>query len=381
VVIHWMSLISRRTRAPWILAAVAGLSLIACAGTSGQAAAEAGAGQVEDDSGRLDEKSGAGIPGGEQGSSEDGLQGIAATRSEPATAIFNFTSHLFVEQDVSVLTRRAGIVRAVRKDRGARVRKDEILCELEREGLELSLELARIEADKAQAAFSRAEKLSRDLAISEEDIESARFELSSAERVRDLAAHELEKSYVRAPFDGLISARNVKVGQVLAYDDPRVLFRVTAMQPLLVRIFAPQWAYPFLHEGGEVSIDPVAGSSHAVAGRIRWVNQVLDAASGSVEILAEAAGDQGGGLRPGMEVQVQMKISVEPGRLTLPREAVQLDETSATRGYVIVSTGSATARRSIRLGFIGDDRVEVLSGLDDGERILNQALRIRPGSH
>ena len=77
-----------------------------------------------------------------------------------------------------------------------RVSTDEILLELEREDLELNLELARIDAAKSRAALQRAERLSRESAISQEDIESARFELDYAPHLSSKGHHDQQASYL-----------------------------------------------------------------------------------------------------------------------------------------------------------------------------------------
>ena len=309
---------------------------------------------------------------GAEGSPEEG--GLAVTR-EGATARLALGTHLFVEMDVDVLTRRGGIVRAVVRERGDRVKKGAVLCELESEGLRLALELAEVEADRSRSALRRAMKLHEVRAISDEEREDAEFNLRSAERARDLAAHELEKSYVRAPFSGFISSRSAEVGQVLAEDDPTPLFRVTALEPLLARLFVPQWAYTHLHKGDKASVESVAASALSVEGRVRFINDVLDAASGSAEIFVEVPGVWDGGMRPGMEVLVEIRLELPEGRLTVPREAVRLSGVGPGEGEVQVRVAGSAQPRRVRLGFLGDDRIEILSGLADGD-LLSPAAAV-----
>ncbi len=313
-----------------------------------------------------------------------GSNSEAASLDAGASAVITLPSHLFVERNVTVLTRRAGIVSSVRANRGDRVRQGEILCELENGDLRIALDLARIDADKARAAFERSLELISEGAVSKEDHESAEFDLRSAEHEVEMAAYELEKSFVRAPFDGVVSARNVEVGQVLAEEDVRPLFRVTALRPLLARLYVPQWAYVHLSRRTPVVVHPAASSGASVEGRVQWINDVLDAASGSAEVLVEVPGGSAEDLRPGMEVSVELHLTLPAGRLTVPREAVAFDLDRAGSGVVTVVSGRTRETRQVRVGFQGDDRVEILSGLDAGEKVLlreeGTAGRFKPPS-
>lgn len=293
-----------------------------------------------------------------------------AARDLGAAAILRQSSHLFVERDVSVLTRRPGIVRAVRAQRGERVRAGQVLCELENRDLALAVEVARLDADQARASFDRANRLDREAAISKEAYEAAEFKLRSAERAAEIAAQEFEKTFLRAPFDGVISARNVEIGQVLADDDTRALFRVTALSPLLARFYLPQWAYRYLREGDRILLRPDTSPDSPVEGRVRWVNDVLDAASGSAEVLVEAGVRETGDLRPGMSVVVEMRLAFPPGRLTVARQALRESTANTDEAEVTVRRGGVDWPRRVRLGFRGDDRVEILSGLEAGEEVV-----------
>jgi len=289
------------------------------------------------------------------------------------------SSHLFVEKDVSVLTRRQGIVREVTAQRGERVRSGQILCTLENRDLALALEVARLQAEKARSEFERADRLDRENAISKEAWEEAQFKLRSAERAEQIAAQELEKTFVRAPFDGVISARNAEVGQVLAEDDTRVLFRVTSLSPLLARIFLPQWAYCYLHEGDRVTLRPDGSSEAEVSARVRWINDVLDAASGSAEVLVEAGGGRDA-LRPGMSVSVEVPLRLPAGRVTVSRLAFREASENAVEGEVTVRGADGDQVRRVRAGFKGEDRVEILVGVEAGETVIvPQETAPRPG--
>jgi membrane fusion protein (multidrug efflux system) len=294
----------------------------------------------------------------------------AATRDETAAALLTLSTHLFVDRDVAVYTRRAGIVEKVLAARGERVRQGQILCELESKDLRLALELATLEAERAGAEYQRARELHEQSTISDEEYEEADFRRRSTEREVEMAAHELEKTYVRAPFDGIVSGREVETGQVLFEEDTRPLFRVTAFGPLLARLYLPQWSFAYLSTGAAVTLSPRVAILEPVPGRILWVNHVLDAASGSTEVVVKVDPGASGDIRPGMEVDVEILLSLPAGRITLPGNAVKIPASSASHGEVLLRRAGRSVPTMVRLGFLGDDRVAILSGLTEGDQVV-----------
>jgi RND family efflux transporter MFP subunit len=203
--------------------------------------------------------------------------------------------------------------------------------------------------------------------------------------------YEIDKGVIRAPFDGIVSGRFVEKGQVIKEDDRRPLFQVTARGPLLARVYLPEWALFGVREGRRVGVTPTvaypAGGDPAGGGieaKVRWINHVLDAASGSAEMLVEiTGGPEAERLRPGMSVQVRIDLSYDgtaAGRggaagihlVSLPREAVGPAEPSPGQRIdlkVLTDAGSIEPR-SVVLGFVGDEYVEVRRGLSAGDKIV-----------
>jgi len=291
----------------------------------------------------------------------------AARRDLPAGAKLHQASHLFVEKDVAILSRRPGIISSVLAQRGDRVREGQILCELESRELSLARDVAALDAEQARAEYDRAERLRRENALSTEAYDGARFKLEVAEKAAAMAAQALDKSFVRAPFDGIVSSRTAVVGQVLIADDLRELFRITALAPLLARVYVPQWAYPYLGRDARAWVRSEVAEGAAVEARFRWINDVLDPSSGSAEVLLEVPPGDRRELRPGMSVVVELDLSLPPGRLTIPRSALRDAASEAGDAEITSLSGALESIRRVRLGFLGDDRVEIVEGLQEGD--------------
>lgn len=326
---------------------------------------------------------------------------IAAVADQPITRTLLLDSHLLVERDVAVTARRDGFVEKIHVDRGQLVKENDPLATLEHGDLIVSEKGAMLELEKEQASYERALRLHEQAIIPKEEFEQVRLRRDAAQKELERIRYEIEKGVIRAPFDGIVSGRFVEKGQVIKEDDRRPLFQVTALGPLLARVYLPEWALFGVREGRRVGVTPTvayqAGGDPASAGieaKVRWINHVLDAASGSAEMLVEiTGGSEAEQLRPGMSVQVRIDLSYDgtaAGRsggagvhlVSLPREAVGPAEPSPGQRIdlkVLADDGSIEPR-SVVLGFVGDKSVEVRRGLSAGDKVLLGSAASPPSS-
>ncbi|HJQ97017.1 MAG TPA: efflux RND transporter periplasmic adaptor subunit [Candidatus Polarisedimenticolaceae bacterium] len=309
---------------------------------------------------------------------------VAASTGQKIGRTLVFESHLMVDRDVGVTTRRDGIIAAIIAERGQRVKEGEPLARLEDDDLVLSEKTAVLELEKEQSSYERSAKLHEQAIVPKEEFEQARLRRDSAQKTLERIRYELGKCVIKAPFDGVVTGRFVEKGQVLREDDRKVLFQVTALGPLLARVYVPEWArFVFRSDQGATVFPAAEGADGArgIEARVKWINDVVDAASGTTEVLLEVPpGPRAGPLRPGMSVQVRLDLSFGGGRtdptlVTLPRDAVKgtggADLTPGQKlDLKVVSPDGTVTSRPIVLGFVGDTLVEVRRGLAAGEMVV-----------
>jgi RND family efflux transporter MFP subunit len=194
--------------------------------------------------------------------------------------------------------------------------------------------------------------------VTRADSEQVEFE----HRAADLALRKAQRDYdltrIVAPFDGVVTARMARVQRLVNAGDS--LFRVTALAPVLAAVRVPENSSAGLRVGATARVLTARGAS--AEAKVVRASPVIDAASGTREVVLQLA--SGSGVTPGSSVTVQ--LGAERRRVVaIPRAAVAKD------GYALVWDDNRTTLRAGTLG--GDldgDRVEVVSGIAAGEKVV-----------
>lgn len=236
---------------------------------------------------------------------------IAPASSEPVPApaedlLREWSSVLHSEHDAEVATRVPGMVATVAVELGDRVRAGQLLVTLRDEEEQATLEAARPALELARLVHERARTLGEQNMIAQAEVDLATYGLHEAEAVLREAEVRLEYTRIRAPFDGAVSRRFVRVGQSVEEREPVV--RVTALRPLRSLIRVPEVAALTLAPGRPVRLRGLAGES--VEGRISRIAPAVDPVSGTVEVLIEVP--EPGSLRPGAAVTVALMDIAAP---------------------------------------------------------------------
>ena len=242
-------------------------------------------------------------------------------------------------------------------------------------------DLARISALGASGAVSASEvdrarsatlQLEGQLAANEAQQRALRIDLTANEarqraNVRSLASRAADTE-VRAPIDGVVLARTVEVGEVVAVNQP--LFRVGDTRDLVLEVAVDEADVARVRAGGVGGPASVAAVSlyafprQVLAGRVFEV--LPDAQRERKSFLVKVRLDAPpAGLRSGMSAEVNVIASAKEGALLAPTDAV-------VDGVAWVAVDGRARRRRVELGVRDLLHAEVLSGLAEGEWVVVQ---------
>jgi HlyD family secretion protein len=285
-------------------------------------------------------------------------------------------------------------------EEGDRVRSGDLIARLDTRQLEAALE--RTKGDLASAAataqwaqldFERKDKLlpQGDISVSEVDLARvARDEAEARARALEAAQAEIEvllsKSSVFAPFDGVITAKNAEIGEVVSSISSGVNSRgsvatLVDFATLEVQVELAQTSLKAAREGAPVQIFLDAYPDQGYAGRVRQVWPTADRQKATVELRAEFL-ERDERILPEMGVRVvfvpESQAPQEPA-VMVPERALTgeppavfvFDGTRVVRQPVTLGAKSAAGKREVTQGLVGGEMVvlDPPPALADGDEV------------
>jgi RND family efflux transporter MFP subunit len=221
------------------------------------------------------------------------------------------------EVQAPIAARASGYLKRWTRDIGSEVEKGELLAEIETP--EIDQQLTQAVAARAQAASSlelakstlaRWEGLRTKDVVSQQELDERRG--AAGQAVANLAAADANVQRLRqtegfkrvvAPFAGVITRRNVDVGDLIDAGGGRTLFVLTQTDPLRVYVNVPQAYAQLIRPGQKVVVTQAELAGRAFDGRVARTAAAIDAATRTMQVEI-ALPNRDGALLPGAYVQV-----------------------------------------------------------------------------
>ncbi len=207
----------------------------------------------------------------------------------------------------------------------------------------------------------------------QQTLKSAKGQLESAQGKYEGASAQLSYSEIRSPIDGVVTERPLYPGEMAAAGTP--LLTVMDISQVIARAHIPQSSATLLKVGDKATIE-VPGMEKPIAGKVAVVSPALDPNSTTVEVWVQAK-NPGGHLKPGTSVQVSMIARSVPDALTVPAAALLTAQDGTTSVMVAGTCAKSTSasdqcahQKAVKTGIRDVDRVQIVEGLQAGDRIV-----------
>jgi len=290
---------------------------------------------------------------------------VAEVRSETVRDRFRALGSIEAQEIVKVVNEVNAVVRELPFEEGQSVVAGQLLARLD--DREIGAEARRAEAlhNQARTQYERIKQLFDARAASQQELEDAASAFQVAEANYALAGARYDKARIVSPLTGVVGRRLVSPGAYLGIGD--AITEVAAVDTMKVSFAAPERYLSRLVRGAAVEVTTTAFPGKGFSGGISVVDPILDPTTRTFRLVARVPNPERR-LRPGMSADVSATLAKRPGALTVPDEAVFAQ---GDQSFVfVVNADSSVVRRVIVVGTRDSSRVEVIRGLEAGDRVV-----------
>ena len=328
---------------------------------------------------------------------------VALPVQQKVTRYLEATGYVAAVNTTNLVARVQGFLQAINYKDGEQVKEGQILFTIEPEPYKLKLEQAQAADAGAQATVKQTEAdYERQVDLSSRQV-STKVALDNATANRDTAAAKLKQAevetkeaalnlgytQVKAPFDGIVTARRVSLGELVGANGPTQLATIVQTNPVYVNFtISEQEVLKIRAEIRRLGVSPQEltaipievglqnDTGYPYQGTLDYVSPSVDSATGTLAVRAILQNTKDV-LVPGYFVRVRA-ASDEQNSLLVPDAALGSDQ--GGRYLLVVNKDDVVEQRKVAIGpKVGDLRA-IESGIESGDRVVVAGImRAIPG--
>jgi RND family efflux transporter MFP subunit len=317
-------------------------------------------------------------------------------------------------QEVELHAKVAGYIRRINVDIGDKVRAGQVLATLDVPELQAQVQGAQAGVRQTQAEIVRAKNDVTRAEANYAAVHSAASRLKQASEARPglIAEQELDDAQARdqesaaqvdaaksafdamqqrlgvsqaqqqqvssmadysrivAPFDGVVTARYADTGALIQAGTSNAgsapVVKIAQISTLRLRLPVPDDIVPFVHDGDSASIR-IDALNRTLKGKVARTTDALDPSTRTMQVEVDVP-NRDGSLSPGMYAEVTLNVKRAQDALVVPVQAVERAGPQPT--VLVVNPQHRVEQRTVQTGLATANRVEILSGLREGEQVI-----------
>jgi membrane fusion protein (multidrug efflux system) len=285
------------------------------------------------------------------------------------------TGTILANEEVELRSEIAGKITNILFKEGAYIKKGDLLIKINDADLQAQLRKAESKVKLIEDRETRQRQLVQNQMISQEDYESTLNDLAASKAEYDLIKAEIDKTEIRAPFNGVIGLRGVSEGSFVTTST--AIARLQNLLNLKVDFSIPQKYASLVKKGDEIVFRLSSGDSEYKA-RVYAIEPKIDPSTRTLKLRAICESNYKD-LFPGAFVNVEVKLKENENAILIPTVAI-VPELKGQSVYLY--RGGTVAPQPVELGLREEKRVQIVSGLEEGDTVITSGiLQMRPGAN
>jgi membrane fusion protein (multidrug efflux system) len=283
-------------------------------------------------------------------------------------------------EHITISPKKAGIINKISVKEGDRVKKGQVLVELDDVDARLQVERAEARLKEAEACVEtnrtiipRYQRLYESKVIPQQTLDDLLLKLKVDDAKLDLAKVELDMAKqnlldhrIVSPIEGVINLKIASLGEHVNVAPKDEIITVVQMDPLELEFYVPENWVGKVHLGSKIQFTVKAFSEEKFTATLQFISPTADPATRNVKLKAVIPNPHDR-LKPGFFAEATVQTGINPKALVIPESALFSQE---GRILAFVVQNGVAHRREVETGHRFEGKVEILKGIQKGELVV-----------
>lgn len=321
--------------------------------------------------------SGCGKKGGPNEGGEWAVNVIAfKSISRPIEEKISLVGTMAANESVEIQSEIDGVVENIQFEEGEAVQKGQILFQIDKEKLKAKLAQAEANLKMAAASRKRYEQLAESKSVSGQEVDQAVATFEANAATVELTKEELKDATILAPFEGVMGARLVSLGQFVSKGTK--LTSLVDEDPMKAEFNVPERFLSVIQKGQKVSIEVAAYPGESFAGKVYFISPEVEELTRTTLVKALIPNPDSR-LKSGMFATLRLIVNVKQRAVVIPETAVTYQGDNAI--VFVVGADNRIDQRTVKTGVTLAGMVEIAEGVKEGEVVVVEGTqKVRPGA-
>lgn len=270
-------------------------------------------------------------------------------------------------EEVELRSEISGKIIKIYFQEGSQVNKNNLLVKINDAELQAQLKKAKSTLELAEYKEFRQKKLLEVEAISQEDYDVAMNELKTNQAEIELLQAQIDKTEIRAPFDGIIGLKYVSEGSYITPNN--VIATLQNINPVKIDFSIPE-RYAGIVKKGDKIIFTIESSNEEFTGEVYAIEPKIDLATRSL-LIRGIYNNPNSRILPGSFAHIKLVLSNINDAIMIPSEAVIPDLQS--HKVFLYKNGKAISQK-VNLGLRTERKVQIIDGIQPNDTVITTGL-------
>jgi membrane fusion protein, multidrug efflux system len=291
-------------------------------------------------------------------------------KKEKVVTLLNYSGTVEAWQTIPLNFQATGTVQEVLVDAGDPVHKGQLLATLDPTDAKSLYGISLSQYQQAKDAYDRLKSVHNQGSLPDIKWVEMETKLEQAKGSLDLAKNNLDKCNLYSPADAIVGRRNTEPG-MSSISVTAAPLELVEIKQVYVKISVPENEVTRIVKGMKATFSVPALDDKEFKGEVASITPVADRISRTYEakILVQNTGLL---LKPGMVCDVNMETPVEKEMILVPNQSVSKDHENNVFVFVADPATKRARKQVIKTGKYQDSGLEVVSGLEAGQLIVNE---------